>query len=141
MHSYSRLSWDLDGTFEAVRTRYAIDTGQANTIADVTVRILLDGKVVYEQPHVRAGTLSPVIVVDIKSAMKLTLEVDYGDNMDTQDRLNWIEPALLKHKPTAKEDGASVSSQALLWALQAQPGVLADAASYTPQRFYQPQRH
>lgn len=99
VHSYSRLSWDLDGTFEAFRTRYAIDTQEANTRADVTVRILLDGKPAYEQVHVRAGTLSPVIIEDLKGAKKLTLEVDYGDNMDTQDRMNWIEPALLKHKP------------------------------------------
>ena len=100
VHSYSRLSWDLDGNYEAFRTRYAIDTKDANTHADVTVRILLDGKVVYEQPHVRAAMLSPVIVEELKGAKKLTLEVDYGDNMDTQDRMNWIEPALLKHKPS-----------------------------------------
>jgi hypothetical protein len=99
VHSYSRLSWPLDGSYEALRTLYAIDTKDANTRADVTVRILLDDKVVYEQAHVRAGTLSPVIIQDLKGAKKLTLEVDYGDNMDTQDRLNWIEPALLKHKP------------------------------------------
>ncbi|HET6250133.1 MAG TPA: NPCBM/NEW2 domain-containing protein [Tepidisphaeraceae bacterium] len=99
VHSYSRLSWTLDGTYAALRTRYAIDTKDANTQADVTIRILLDGKVVYEQPHVRAGTLSPVVLEALDGAKKLTLEVDYGDNLDTQDRVNWIEPALLKQKP------------------------------------------
>jgi hypothetical protein len=99
VHSYSRLSWTLDGTYTVLRTRYAIDTKDANSQADVTIRILLDGKVVYEQPHVRAGALSPVVIEDLKDAKKLTLEVDYGDNLDTQDRVNWIEPALLKHKP------------------------------------------
>ena len=59
VHSYSRVTWDLDGSHEAFRTRYAIDTRDANTRADVTVRILLDGKVVFEQAHVRAGILSP----------------------------------------------------------------------------------
>jgi hypothetical protein len=96
VHSYSKLSWDLDGTYAAFRTRYAIDTKDANTQADVTIRILLDGKPVYEQAHVRAGTLSPVVVEKLAGAKKLTLEVDYGDNMDTQDRVNWIEPALVK---------------------------------------------
>jgi hypothetical protein len=99
VHSYSRLSWDLDGTYAALRTRYAIDTKDANTQADVTIRILLDGKAVYEQAHVRVGTLSPVVVEKLEGAKKLTLEVDYGDNMDTQDRVNWIEPALVKGKP------------------------------------------
>ncbi|HWE01522.1 MAG TPA: NPCBM/NEW2 domain-containing protein [Tepidisphaeraceae bacterium] len=104
VHSFSRLSWNLDGAYEAFRTRYAIDAGEANTKADVTVRVLLDDKPVYEKTHVRAGTLSPVVVENLGGAKKLTLEVDYGDNMDTQDRLNWIEPALLKHKPIAVEE-------------------------------------
>lgn len=99
VHSYSRLTWKLDGSYRALRTRYAIDTHDANAKADVTVRILLDGKAVYEQQHVRAGTLSPVVTEDLGSAKTLSLEVDYGDNLDTQDRLNWIEPALLKEKP------------------------------------------
>jgi hypothetical protein len=98
VHSFSRLSWNLDGAYEAFRTRYAIDAREGNAKADVTVRILLDGKPVYEKAHVRAGTLSPVVIENLDGAKKLTLEVDYGDNMDTQDRLNWIEPALLKHK-------------------------------------------
>jgi hypothetical protein len=96
VHSYSRLSWNLDDKYASFRTQYAIDTKDANTKADVVVRVLLDGKVAYEQAHVRAGTLSAVVALDLKGAKKLTLEIDYGDNMDTQDRLNWIEPALLK---------------------------------------------
>ena len=98
VHSYSRISWTLDGQFATFRTRYAIDTKEANTKADVTVRVLLDGKVVYEQQHVRAGAMSPVVQQALGTAKKLTLEVDYGDNMDTQDRMNWIEPAVLKGK-------------------------------------------
>ena len=96
VHSYSRLSWNLDGTYQTFRTQYAIDTKDANTRADVTVRVLLDGKVAYEQPHVRAGTLSPVVVEKLDGVKKLTLEVDYGDNLDTQDRFNWIQPALVR---------------------------------------------
>jgi hypothetical protein len=99
VHSYCRLSWALDGAYGWLRTRYAIDSKDANTRADVTVRILLDDKVVYEQPHVRSGAISDVITQELAGAKKLTLEVDYGDNMDTQDRLNWIEPALVKLKP------------------------------------------
>lgn len=99
VHAYSRLSWTLDGNFAAFRTRYAIDGDDAPD-ADVTVRILLDDKPVYEQQHVRAGVLSPVTFRDLGSAKKLTLEVD-GTTAYAQDRLNWIEPALLKNKPVA----------------------------------------
>jgi hypothetical protein len=100
VHSYSRLSWPLDGkSYVAFRTRYAIDPAAEVERADVTVRIKLDDKVVHEQEHVRPGVLSPVVVVDLGQAKKLTLEVDYGENIHSGDRLNWIEPALLKVKP------------------------------------------
>jgi hypothetical protein len=67
----------------------------------VTVRVKLDDQVVHEQQNVRAGALSPVVLVDLGEAKELTLEVDFGANIDSEDRLNWIEPALLKVKPAA----------------------------------------
>ena len=101
VHAYSRLTWPLDGTWTAFRTQYAIDGDDAEALgADVTVRIKLDGKVVYEQPHVHGGELSPLIVQQLNGARTLTLEVDFGDRMDTRARLNWIESALLKNAPT-----------------------------------------
>ena len=100
VHSYSKLVYPLDGkTFTAFRTRYAIDGNPER--ADVTVRVRLDDKVVHEQANVRAGSLSPVVLVDLGGAKELTLEVDFGANIDSEDRLNWIEPALLKVKPAA----------------------------------------
>jgi len=96
VHAYSRLTWALDGKYEAFRTRFAVDGDSPE--ADVTVRVKLDDKTVFEQPHVRAGALSPVVVQDLAGAKKLTLEVDGGTGY-VEDRLNWIEPALLKHKP------------------------------------------
>jgi hypothetical protein len=101
VHAYSRLTWPLEGAWTAFRTQYAIDGDDAEALAaDVTLRIKLDGKVVYEQPHVHGGDLSPVIVQQLAGAKTLTLEVDFGDRMDTRARLNWIEPALLKNAPT-----------------------------------------
>jgi hypothetical protein len=103
VHAYSRLAWDLDGTYAAFRTRYAIDGD--GPLADVTVRIKLDDKVAYEKEHVRAGVLSPVVLLDLANAKRLTLEVDFGANGSTQDRFNWIEPALLKEKPAPENQG------------------------------------
>jgi hypothetical protein len=97
VHAYSRLAWNLDGSYAAFRARYAIDGDLP--LADVTVRVKLDDKVAYEQQHVRAGTLSPVVLLDLAGAKRITLEVDFGDNGAAQDRLNWIEPALLKTMP------------------------------------------
>ncbi|MCC7349048.1 MAG: NPCBM/NEW2 domain-containing protein [Phycisphaerales bacterium] len=97
VHSYSRLVYALEGQFATFRTQYAIDTTDSDgRYADVTVKILLDGKVVHEQADFKAGVLSPVVLIPLSGASTLTLEVDYGQTMDVQDRFNWIEPALLR---------------------------------------------
>jgi hypothetical protein len=98
VHAYSRLTFAVDPQWTTFRTQYAIDSRRENpsTLADVTVRIKVDGKLVHEQTHVRQGVLSPVITVDLKDAKLLTLECDYGDAGDTQARLNWLQPALLR---------------------------------------------
>lgn len=95
---YSRITWPIDaesrGDYETFRTQYAIEG--AGQYADVTVRIKLDDKVVHERQKVRAGELSPVVLVPLGDAKSLTLEVDFGGNYGVQDRFNWIEPALVK---------------------------------------------
>jgi len=100
VHAYSRLTWPLDGSWAAFRTQYAVDDRLQH--ADVTVRIKAGDRVVHEKQSVRAGTLSPVVVVDVAGAKSLTLEVDYGSGTDVQDRLVWLEPALLRKKPGAE---------------------------------------
>ena len=96
VHAYSRISWLLDGKFAAFRTRFAVDGDSPE--ADLAVRVKLDDKVVFEQEHVRAGALSAPVIEDLGTAKKLTLEVDGGTGY-VEDRLNWIEPALLKNRP------------------------------------------
>ena len=36
--------------------------------------------------------LAPPVILDIAGHKTLTLEVDFGENYDVQDRFNWIEP-------------------------------------------------
>lgn len=98
VHAKSSLSWTLNGNYAAFRTRYAINGD--STLADATVRIKLDDRVAYQKLNVRAGALSPVVVLDLSGAKKLTLEVDSATPSYPQDSFNWIEPALLLHKPT-----------------------------------------
>ena len=98
VHSYSKLSWAIDPSVRAFRTQYAIDGDLP--YANVTVRIKLDDRVVHEKTDVRAGTLSPVVLIDLNGEKTITLEVDYGQTYDVQDRFNWIEPALLKTRPS-----------------------------------------
>jgi hypothetical protein len=98
VHSYSRITFPIDPAMRAFRTQYAIagDWPYAN----VTVRIKLDSQVAYEKKDVRGGVLASPVLIDLNGhAQTLTLEVDYGQNYDVQDRFNWIEPALLRVKP------------------------------------------
>jgi hypothetical protein len=98
VHAYSRLTFAVEAGWGAFRTQYAIDSRRdaPRLLADVTVRVKVDGKVVHEQQHVRAGVLSPVVRVNLAGAKTLTLECDYGPAGDTQAHLDWLQPALLR---------------------------------------------
>jgi hypothetical protein len=97
VHAYSKLRFNLPSGYRTFRTQYAIDGD--GPLADVTVRIYLDEKPVYERSGVKAQTLSPVLHLPLNHARTLTLEVDFGQNGAVQDRFNWIQPALLKQPP------------------------------------------
>ena len=110
VHSYSRLVYELDGKrYKAFRTRYGIN--DKLSLADVTVRIKLDDRLVHEKRGVKAGELSPVVVVELGDAKRLVLEVDYGGRIDTQDRLNWLEPALLRDVPEPEPENEMPTTQ------------------------------
>ena len=75
---------------------YAVDTTGDVSRAAVDVRIRLDGKIVHEEKNFRAFKVSPTITVELAGAKELTLEVMAAGPTDTQDRLDWIEPALVR---------------------------------------------
>ena len=104
VHAYSRLTFAVDPAWAAFRTQYAVDSRRDSPrlLADVTVRIKVDGRVVHERRDVRAGVLSPVVQVDLAGAKTLTLECDYGPNGDTQAHLDWLQPALLRTAPATQ---------------------------------------
>ncbi len=96
VHANSVVTFPLDGSYGEFRTRYAIDTTSEVGKAVICVRIRLDGKIAHEQKNFRAFKLSPVVTVDLSGARELTLEVVAEGVTDTQDRLDWIEPALIR---------------------------------------------
>jgi hypothetical protein len=96
VHANSTLTFALDGTYKLLRTRYGIDTSSDASKAAVNVRILLDGRVVHEKKDFRAFKTSPLLTIELGNARELTLEVTAAGPTDTQDRLDWIEPALVR---------------------------------------------
>jgi hypothetical protein len=93
-HSYSKLVYDLDGKWAGFSTQFAIDSD--SPLADVTVRIYLDDKVVFEQKNVKGGHIYPLVTVPLADAKRMSLEVDYGENYATEDRFVWLDPALIR---------------------------------------------
>jgi hypothetical protein len=98
--SRSRISWKIPSGFEAFRAQFAVDGNLP--YANAIVRVKLDNKTAYELTDVTASTDPQLVIVPLKNASTLTLEVDYGKTLDVQDRINWIEPALLKRMPTTQ---------------------------------------
>jgi len=96
-HSYSKLTYDLDGKWAGFRSQFAIDSD--SPLADVTVRIYLDDTPAYEQKNVKAGRIYPLVITPLKDAKSISLEVDYGENYATEDRFVWLDPALIRKLP------------------------------------------
>lgn len=102
VHADSKLVYALDGGYKVFRTRFAVDAlrnARSGTIANVTVRVLLDDRPVFEEKGVRAGKVWPMMSFDLGDAKTLTLEVTHNDPTASQAWLDWIEPALLRNKP------------------------------------------
>ncbi|GIK16832.1 MAG: hypothetical protein BroJett003_17960 [Planctomycetota bacterium] len=112
VQSRSVLTFDLGGdVYESFVASFGIDDSAAPE-GDVSVRIVVDGAVRYSQDHVRPGRLYGPVRVELRGGRKaggaegvssesspaaqLQLIVDFGDNGDIGDRLNWIEPALIR---------------------------------------------
>jgi len=93
VHSRSKLVYALSPGDAVFRTRFAIDP--AFGYANVDVRVRLDDKIVHETKGFGAGVMSDVLSLPINDAKTFTLEVDFGQGYDVQDRLMWIEPAIV----------------------------------------------
>jgi len=104
-HSYSRLTYELDGSQQAFRSQFAVDTD--SQLANVNVRIYLDyvdekSTPAFEEKGIQAGAIHSAVTVPLKGAKTISLEVDYGKNFATEGRFIWLDPALLKSLPGAE---------------------------------------
>ena len=98
VHAPSRITWNLAGEWNRLRTRIGVDdsAGRGSRGGTVRFRVLVDGELRYESGEVRVG--SPALVVppvDLVGAKELVLEVDPLDDW-VLDRADWLRPILLK---------------------------------------------
>ncbi len=98
MHSYSKLTYDLDGKFQTFTAAVGIDDAvRPGGGADLT--ILADDKKVFG-PIVLTGLDKPInIRIDIAGVKKMTIEIDFGpDGLGTSDHVDIANPRLIKAK-------------------------------------------
>jgi hypothetical protein len=95
MHSAARATFDLDRPYRKLQADLAIDD-RAGSRGSVIFRVLVDGQVAYRSEEIRGGTPPVPVSVDISSARRLSLIVEYGQWGDQLDYANWLDARLVK---------------------------------------------
>ena len=100
MHPISRLAYDLDGKYRRLEAELALDTA-AGLRGSVSFKVLVERAsnqwaTAYESPVIRGGDKPVPISVDVKSARRIALIVDYADRADEQDHANWLMARLIR---------------------------------------------
>lgn len=95
MHSRSVLTYELDGQYDRFKCTLAFDDS-AGTRGRVACRLLVDGNPVFVQKDFRSTQDALQLDVPLSGARQLTLEVDFGGDEDTGDRILWADPRLFR---------------------------------------------
>jgi hypothetical protein len=88
MHSRSVLTYDLGGEFASFRAVLGIDE-DAGERGRVNCRVTVDDQELFSKIDLRAGEKPLPIEVSVKGGKVLKLEVDFGEDEDTGDRVIW----------------------------------------------------
>jgi hypothetical protein len=100
MHSTARAAYDLNGRYRRFAAQLAIDDA-AGLGGSVTFRVFLDDaaggwKQAYESPVIRGGAPPVPLSLDVTSARRLALIVDFADRGDTLDHADWLDARLVR---------------------------------------------
>jgi len=96
LHSASRLTYTLDGSYTRFDAELGIDDSTEGR-GSVRFRVFVDGKQKYTSPTVVRGGQSPEsATVDITGAKRLDLIIDFADRADELDRADWLDARLVK---------------------------------------------
>ncbi|MEE8451707.1 MAG: NPCBM/NEW2 domain-containing protein [Thermoguttaceae bacterium] len=96
LHSASRLTYTLDGSYTRFDARLGIDDSTEGR-GSVRFRVYVDDKQHrYTSPTVRGGNPPVPMSVDITEATRLDLIIDFADRADELDRAVWLDARLVK---------------------------------------------
>lgn len=95
MRSRSQIVYAIGGGF----SRFSATVGIVDEMGrrgDAVARVLGDGKLLWEARRVRGGEPPIDAAVDIAGVRELTLEVDYGEDLDLSDHVCWAAARLVR---------------------------------------------
>ncbi|MEX0728890.1 MAG: NPCBM/NEW2 domain-containing protein [Planctomycetaceae bacterium] len=95
VHSRTVLRYRLDGEYAMFRSRIGFQYPEGK-LGNVDVRVLGDGRTLFEAGGVTADQPLGDVEVDITGVQELSLEVDFGAGQDVGDRFVWISPRLVR---------------------------------------------
>ncbi|MFH1745627.1 MAG: NPCBM/NEW2 domain-containing protein [Planctomycetota bacterium] len=88
MHSRAKLTYDLGGQFQ----QFAATAGIVDEMRGrgcVTMRVLGDGRVLWEAREVRGGQSPRDVLVNVAGVRELQLVVDFDEDLDLSDQAAW----------------------------------------------------
>jgi hypothetical protein len=95
VHSYCKLSYNLDGAYDRFLADVGLDAG-APSSSVCSYKVVADGKEL-ETGEVKSGDAPKKVKASVKGAKTLELICDFGpDNDDAGDHLDWADARLLK---------------------------------------------
>jgi len=97
VHSRSRLSFQVPPGAGWFWTRLGLDDSvrALPLLPDVSVRIEVDGKVVFARDGLGAGQVVDPGLLPVTPGATVVLDVDVGRGRDLGDRLDWLSPVFL----------------------------------------------
>jgi hypothetical protein len=106
VHSRSHLTYDLNGQYARFDAVLGFDDA-AQGKGRVDCRVLADGKELFARTDLSAVEPAVVLSLPVAGASQLRLEVDFGRDQDTGDRVNWANARLYRATPSSPEVPAS----------------------------------
>jgi len=100
VHSRCILTFDLNGRYSRFETVVGFDEA-ARAAGRVDCRVFADGKELYANRDLRADGSPVKLVLPVAGAEQLRLQVDFGADQDTGDRVIWANARLHRAPATA----------------------------------------
>lgn len=93
VHTKSTLVYELDGSFDTLTFRVALDDS-ASPHGQAKAAVVLDGKNLWTSDMLKPGLLSGEISLPVAGGKRLELHADPATHLDVLGRLNWLNVAL-----------------------------------------------